>query len=71
LKNCLHSVNWKSPIRFVFTGRDTPPRNYLAEVGLATIAARGRAMMIAAKVPKELHQFFGKKLSKLQLIWMV
>jgi hypothetical protein len=46
-------------------------RNYLAEVGLATILARERAMMSAAKVSKELRQFFGKKLSKLQIIWMV
>jgi hypothetical protein len=58
MKNHLHSVNWKSPIKFEFTGRNTPQRNYLAEVGLATIAARGRAMMSAAKVPKELRIFW-------------
>jgi hypothetical protein len=58
LKNRLHSVDWKLPIKFKFTGRDTPQRNYLAEVGVATIAARGRAMMSAAKVPKELRQIF-------------
>jgi hypothetical protein len=33
-------------------------RNYLAQFGLATIAGRGRAMMSAAKVPKDLCQIF-------------
>jgi hypothetical protein len=46
------------PIKFEFTGRNTTQRNYLAEVGLATIAVRGRAMMSAAKVPKEVCQIF-------------
>jgi hypothetical protein len=54
LKNCLHSVNWKFPTKFEFTGRNTPQRSHLAEVGLATIAAKGRAMISAEKVPKEL-----------------
>jgi hypothetical protein len=28
LKNRLHSINWKSPIKFEFTKRDSPQRNY-------------------------------------------
>jgi hypothetical protein len=58
LKNRSHSIDWKLPIKFDFTVRDTPQRNYLAEVGLGTIVERGRAIMSAAKVPKELCQIF-------------
>jgi hypothetical protein len=61
LKNNLNSVDWKLPIRFEFAGRDTTQRNYLAEVGLATTAARGKAMMSAAKVRKEFCQFFWRE----------
>jgi hypothetical protein len=43
---------------FEFTERNNPQRNHLAEVVLDTIAARGRAMMSASKMPKELCQFF-------------
>jgi hypothetical protein len=43
----------KMPINFEFTGRDTPQKNYLAEVGLATIASRGRAIMSSTAIPKE------------------
>ena len=54
-------MDWKLPIKFEFTGRDTPQRNHLAEVGLATIAARGRAIMSAAGIPKELRQKFWRE----------
>jgi hypothetical protein len=53
LKNRLYSSDWKLPIKFEFTGCDTPQRNYLAEVSLATIAGRGRAIMSAAQIPKD------------------
>jgi hypothetical protein len=46
------------PIKFEFTGRATPQRNHLAEVGFATLAARGRAIMSSARIPKELCQMF-------------
>jgi hypothetical protein len=49
------------PIKFEFTGRDTSQRNYLAKVGLATIASRERAIMSAAAIPKELHQNFWRE----------
>jgi hypothetical protein len=49
------------PIKFEFTGQDTPQRNYLAEVELATIASRGRAIMSAAAIPKELCQIFWRE----------
>ena len=61
LMNRLHSSDWKLPIRFEFTGRDTPQRNYLAEVALSTIAGRGRAMMSAAKIPKNMRQMFWRE----------
>jgi hypothetical protein len=56
LKNHLNRVDWKFPIKFEFTGRNTQQSNYLAEFGFAKIAARGRAMMSAAKVLKELYK---------------
>jgi hypothetical protein len=49
------------PIKFEFTGRDTPQRNYLAEVGLATIASRGQAIMSAAAIQKELRLTFWRE----------
>jgi hypothetical protein len=49
------------PIKFEFTGRDTPQRNYLAKVGLATIASRRWAIMSAATIPKELCQIFWRE----------
>jgi hypothetical protein len=39
------------PIEFEFTARDTPQQNHLAEVGFATLANKGRAIMYHANVP--------------------
>ena len=50
------SVDWKLPIEFDFTARDTPQQNSLAEVSLATIANRGRALMAAAAVPEAVRR---------------
>jgi hypothetical protein len=61
LKSRLQSANWKMPIKFEFTGHDTPQRNHLAKEGLAKIASRGRAIMSAAAIPKELHQNFWRE----------
>jgi len=61
LKNRLQSSDWKIPIKFEFTGRDTPQRNHLAEVALATIAGRGRAIMSAANIPKEHRRLFWRE----------
>ena len=36
---------------FELTARDTPQQNSLAEVGFATLANRGRAMMHRANLP--------------------
>ena len=61
LMNWLHSSDWKLPIRFEFTGRDTPQRNHLAEVAFATIAGHGRAIMSAAGVPKHYRENFWRE----------
>jgi hypothetical protein len=61
LKKGLYSSDWKFPIKFEFTGCDTPLRNYLAEVSLATIAGRGRAIMSAAQVPKDFIKLFWRE----------
>ena len=42
---------WKLHLNIEWTARATPQQNSLAEVGFATIASRGRALMIAANVP--------------------
>jgi hypothetical protein len=34
LKDTLHSSQWKMPIAFEYTARDTPQQNYLAEIGI-------------------------------------
>jgi hypothetical protein len=61
LKSCFQSAKWKMPIKFEFTGHDTPQNNHLAEVGLATITSRGGAIMSATAIPKELHQNFWRE----------
>jgi hypothetical protein len=49
------------PIKFEFTGHDKPQRNHLAEVGPATIASRGRAIMNDTAIPKEFCQNFWRE----------
>jgi hypothetical protein len=61
LKTRLQSFKWKIPIKFEFTGRNIPQRNHLAEVALAMIASRGRAITSAAVIPKELRQKFWRE----------
>lgn len=45
--------DWKLNVKFEFTGRNTPQRNHLAELGFASLANKGRAMMVDANVPLE------------------
>jgi hypothetical protein len=61
LINQLQGADWKIPVRFEFTGRHTPQQNHLAEVGFATIAGHGRAMMSATKVPKCYSEIFWRE----------
>eukprot|EP00957_Ditylum_brightwellii_P115126 8779976-Ditylum_brightwellii.AAC.1 len=53
LQKQANSVSWKLNIKFEYTTRDTPQQSSLAEVGLASLSNRGRAMMIAANVLME------------------
>jgi hypothetical protein len=52
LQKRANGVDWKFNIQFEFTPRDTPQHNHLAELGLASIANKGRTLMSAANVPK-------------------
>jgi hypothetical protein len=58
LMNHLQSSDWKLPIQFEFTVRDSLQRNHLAEVALSTIDGCGRAIMSAAKIPKNMGHLF-------------
>jgi hypothetical protein len=49
------SKDWKLGINFEFTTRATPQQNALAELAFATLAKRGRAMMVAANVPESIR----------------
>jgi hypothetical protein len=55
LKQRSESKDWKFDITFEFTARATPQQNALAELGFATLANRGRAMMSAANVPETIR----------------
>ena len=48
------SADWKLDIDFEYTARDTPQQNHLAEIALAVITNRGRALMHRANVPYEM-----------------
>lgn len=58
LKERCDGAQWKLNINFEFTARDTPQQNRYVEVGLLTIANRGRSMMIAANIPYALRYKF-------------
>ena len=49
------SSDWKLNIEFEYTARDTPQQNHLAEIALAVIANRGRALMHSANVPYDIR----------------
>jgi hypothetical protein len=55
LKQRCESKDWKFNIKCEFTARDTPQQNSLAEVGFATCANRGRAMMARANIPEDIR----------------
>lgn len=61
LKKRSESAAWKMNIKFEFTARDTPQQNSIAEVAIATIANRGRAMMHDANLgEKERYLLYDK-----------
>ncbi len=49
------SAEWKHVCTWEFTARSTPQENGMIEVGLATIAGRGRAMCNAANMPENIR----------------
>jgi hypothetical protein len=49
----LQSTDWKLCPTIEYTARETPQHNHKAEVAIATIVKRGRAMMIEANLPEE------------------
>ena len=61
LEQRAQSSDWKLGITVEYTGRDTPQHNHRAEVGLATIANKGRAMMRRANVPAHLRHLLHYK----------
>ena len=58
------SEAWKLDIEFEFTGRDTPQRNHLAELGFAILANRGRAILGRANVPYALRHLLWREAFK-------
>jgi len=50
-KKKLMGHQWKLAIKFEYTGRSTPQRNHLAELGLAVLTKHGSALMVRAHVP--------------------
>jgi hypothetical protein len=55
LEEALHSSQWKMPIEFEYTARNTPQQNHLAEIGIYVICCCGRALMSRADSPKKYH----------------
>jgi hypothetical protein len=53
LEDTLHSSQWKMPIAFEYTDRNTPQQNHLAEIGIYVICCRSRALMSRANSPKK------------------
>ena len=52
---------WKLNLSFEYTGRATPQRNHLAELGFAIILPRAKAMMHAANVPEDVRPVLCKE----------
>ncbi len=48
----LHSADWKLPVKMEYTAAYTPQQNALVEVKFTYLAAKARAAMHAAEVPR-------------------
>ena len=51
LETTANNENWQLNVTVEYTAAHTPQQNSICEVAIATIAKRGRALMIAAQVP--------------------
>jgi hypothetical protein len=52
LKKRLHSADWKIPVKMEYTAANTLQQNPLVEVKFTYLAAKARAAMHAAEVPR-------------------
>ena len=61
LEKRLKSKDWKmGDIIFEYTAKETPQQNARVEKGFETLYNRGRAMMVAAKIPENRRYLFAK-----------
>jgi len=67
LQKCSKCADWKLGIDYEFTARDTPQQNSLSEVAFATLANRGRAMMLQVTSRKIRGTSYGQRPCKLRL----
>jgi hypothetical protein len=49
----LQSTDWKPPVKMEYTAANTPQQNALVEVKLTYLAAKSRAAMHAAEMPRD------------------
>jgi hypothetical protein len=66
LQERAESAAWKLGVKFEYTARDTPQQNHLAELGFAILGNKGRACMVVAHVPMEIHINYFQKRSNTQ-----
>jgi hypothetical protein len=55
LQRRANGVDWKLNLAFEFTPRETPQHNRVAELGLASISSKRRAIMSAANIPTKVQ----------------
>ena len=55
LQTMTEAKEWQFGINFEYTARDTPQQNSLAEVGFASLASKGRALLHRANVPLDMR----------------
>ena len=61
LVKALNSKDWQMYPMIEYTAQDTPQHNHLAEVAIATMYGRARAMMVNACVPKDAKHIIAQK----------
>ena len=73
LEKRLASAEWKMPLKFEYTARNTPQQNHLAELKIFLICNKARAALVRAHVPNEYRfRIFPKFVEGItQLDWLV
>jgi hypothetical protein len=61
LQTRANGVDWKLNFTFEYTLRHTPQHNHLAELALASIASKGRAIMSAVNIPQKTRYYVWTK----------